>query len=202
MRRLLALAAALGCIAASAPKPIGVDEDMALGNPRAGVTIIEYASAGCSHCGQWAREVFPALKKKYIDTGQVRFVLKEMLAGDSNLAAASFLLARCSGREHYFSLVHDVYEQQDAIWTGDGLKIMKGIGAKAGLNEKQFNACLDDKPALQALETRVIRAIKEGGVNSTPTFRIGEDLLEGEQSLSVIENAIAKARKTKARAKN
>jgi protein-disulfide isomerase len=201
VKRLLALAALVCCVAATTPKPIGVDEDMALGSARAKVTVIEYASAGCSHCGDWAREVFPALKQKYIDTGKVRFVLKEMLAGDPNLAAAGFLLARCSGRDHYFEVVHDVYEQQNAIWSGDALKILKGIGAKAGVDDKRFDACLDDQAALEALKQRVGRAVKEGGVSSTPTFRIGDDLLEGEQPLATIETAIAKARKPKAHAK-
>ena len=48
----------------------------------------------CPHCARWNNDVFPDFKKKYIDTGQVRFVFRELLYGDPTLATAGFLTAR------------------------------------------------------------------------------------------------------------
>ena len=67
----LAFACAAGVSSGAAP---ALPDDMALGNPRAPVTVVEYASLGCPHCAAWARDVFPELKKSYIDTGRVRWL--------------------------------------------------------------------------------------------------------------------------------
>src|SRR5665213_1004091 len=91
----------------------GTDPDMALGSLRAPVTVIEYASVGCPHCAVWARTVFPAFKKKYINTGKVRFVFREMLTGDPALAAAGFLVARCAAPAKYFQVVDAIFADQD-----------------------------------------------------------------------------------------
>ena len=96
----LAAAAMLGSPAAraqadlSSPGPLG---DVWLGSPDAKVTIIEYASLTCGHCATFHRDTWPALKSKYIDTGKVRFVLREFPLDP--LATAGFMLARCNGND-------------------------------------------------------------------------------------------------------
>src|SRR5450631_1905659 len=76
--------------------------DMSLGPPTAKVTVIEYASLGCPICAKWNNDVFQAFRTKYVDSGKVHYVLREMLTGDAPVAAAGVLLARCSGKEKYF----------------------------------------------------------------------------------------------------
>src|SRR5215471_15364292 len=56
------------------PGPLG---DMSLGDEKAPVTIIEYASMTCPHCAHFHEATYPELKKKYIDTGKVRFIFRE-----------------------------------------------------------------------------------------------------------------------------
>src|SRR5262245_13310168 len=56
------------------PGPLG---DEVLGTANAPVTIIEYASMTCPHCAHFHKTVYPDLKKKYIDTGKVRFIFRE-----------------------------------------------------------------------------------------------------------------------------
>src|SRR4051812_5990791 len=100
-RFVLALAAALtlGVCGAGAAFAAAANDDMVMGKANAPITVIEYASVGCPHCADWNKEVFPAFKAKYIDTGQVRYIAREILAGDPNLAAAGFLIARCAGKD-------------------------------------------------------------------------------------------------------
>ena len=83
---------------------------MSLGDPKAKVRVIEYASASCSHCARFNNEVFPAFKAKYIDTGRVHYTLKEFLTPPVEVAAAAFLLARCTGKDRYFSTLDAVYK--------------------------------------------------------------------------------------------
>ena len=82
------------------PGPLG---DMVLGDEQAPVTIIEYASMTCPHCAHFHETTYPDLKKKYIDTGKVRFIFREFPL--DQLAAAAFMLARCGGKDKYFPLI-------------------------------------------------------------------------------------------------
>ena len=183
-----ALAAPPDAVAATA----AAEPDMALGNPKAPVTVIEYASLGCPHCALWANEVFPAFKTKYIDTGKVRFVLREMLTGNGQMAAIGFLTARCAGPSHYFQLVEGLFAVQDQM-AREGASALMAVAKGAGLSEDQVDACLQDKVAIAALEARSSRAVTVDKVTGTPTFVINGAQVLGEQSLAQLDAAIAAA---------
>ena len=168
---------------------------MALGNPRAAVTVIEYASVGCSHCAVWATTVYPAFKAKYVATGKVRFVFHEMLTGYPTVAAAGFLTARCAGPKRYFQVIDAVFARQEDIYNEKGVGILKGIAKDAGLSEGRFAACLKDEAALKALDERTQTDAAAHGVTGTPTFFVNGKKLEGEQSLADLNAAIADARR-------
>jgi protein-disulfide isomerase len=193
-RRLIAAGLALVCMAgvAQAGAP-SLPDDMALGSPRAPVTVVEYASLGCPHCGAWSRDVFPAFKKTYIDTGKVRFVLREMLFGDSTLAAAGFMAARCAGAAKYFQVVEGVFTNQVQIENGGVAELLK-VAQAAGMTEDRFKTCLQDQAARQAFEARANRYVTVDKITGTPTFVVGDRTLEGEQSLADLGAAIASAR--------
>jgi protein-disulfide isomerase len=168
--------------------------DMARGSPTAPITIIEYASVGCPHCAALHRDVFPAFKAKYIDTGQVRWVSREVLTGDPSLAAGGFMLARCAGRDHYFDVTDAIYRDQAKIEDdlhGGLLAVAKSVG----LTEDQFTACLTDKANLAALDARM--ALNDAdGVRSTPTLVInGKHVADSEVSMADLDKIVADARK-------
>ena len=182
-RQLQALAAAL-MLGAAAFSPARADpNDMAIGAPDAKVMVVEYASITCPYCAAWNREVFPAFKKKYVDTGQVRFVLREMLVhGDADVAG--FLLARCAGPGRYFPVFSTVLEHVPELQkTEDPRGVFVRVAADFGLSEKQFDACIADKAGFEALRLRSRAAIAQH-VLGTPTFMVDGRVLEGEQSLA------------------
>ncbi len=192
-RGVLAGALALALTATGAVAA-GTADDMALGARGAPVTVIEYASLGCPHCAVWAKEVFPAFKRKYIDTGKVRFVFREMLYGDPALAAAGFLTARCAGPARYFQVVDAVFQAQEKI-AGEGgpAGTLQRIAKDAGVSEARFTACLKDQAALTALQVRTEGYARQGKITGTPTFVVGARKLDGEQSLAQLDAAIAGA---------
>jgi protein-disulfide isomerase len=187
--------------AASGPVP----DDMSLGNPAAKVTVVEYASVACPVCGHWYKEVWPAFKAKYIDTGKVHYVFREMLVGDSSevaIAASGFLLARCAGKDRYFQVVDAVFKSQpdengprtQQNLYDDPKGTLTGIAKTFGFSEDQFNACVSDSAALNALQTRVAANAKNGNVEATPTFVVnGKALDAGYQPLTALDAAIAQA---------
>ncbi len=178
-------------------KTVTADE-MSLGSLKAPITIIEYGSAACTHCAHWNNEVFPAFKAKYVDTGKVRYVFREFITAPPQLAAAGFLLARCSGKDKYFTTLDGVFRAQDEIFrTGDLKAPLVAVAAKAGLSEQQFVACVSDQKAFDALNARVDKWAETAKVQSTPTFDVNGARLEGSQTLAQLDAAIAAAAKKK-----
>ncbi len=167
---------------AAQPPPVFTASEYVIGDPHAKVSVVEYASVACPHCARFDAEVFPALKAKYIDTGKVRFALREMLVGDEGMvevAAAGFLLARCAGKEHYFQVVEAIYRAQPEIFKGGDLKgVLTRIARANGLDAQQLDACVDDKGSVAALNARVEQAEKVDHIDGTPTFLIDNRKLD------------------------
>jgi protein-disulfide isomerase len=131
-------------------------DDMSLGNPAAKVTVIEYASASCPHCARFNNEVFPAFKAQFIDTGKIHYVFREFLTEPREVAAAGFLMARCAGKDKYFSVLDAIYRGQDAMYQSHDFRgsLLK-IAESAGMTEAQFSACISDDKSIEALNNRV-----------------------------------------------
>ena len=111
--------------------PLG---DVALGPENAKVTIIEYASLTCSHCANFHKTTWPELKKRYIDTGKVRFVLREF--PHDPLATACFMLARCDTKKKYYPITDLLFEQQrNWAFTDKPLDALRGLMRQAGFSQ-------------------------------------------------------------------
>jgi protein-disulfide isomerase len=168
------------------PGPLG---DMSLGDEKAPVTIIEYASMTCPHCANFHEVTYPELKKKYIDTGKVRFIFREFPL--DQLAAAAFMLARCGGKERYFPMVETLFQQQRTWAVQRPLQPLMAIGKQAGLSEAGFNECLKNQQVLDGIEDVRKRAAEKLNVQSTPTFFVNGKQLRGAATLAEFEKEMA-----------
>jgi protein-disulfide isomerase len=168
------------------PGPLG---DMSLGDEKAPVTIIEYASMTCPHCANFHEVTYPELKKKYIDTGKVRFIFREFPL--DQLAAAAFMLARCGGKERYFPMVETLFQQQRTWAVQRPLQPLMAIGKQAGLSEAGFNECLKNQQVLDGIEDVRKRAAEKLNVQSTPTFFVNGKQLRGSATLAEFEKEMA-----------
>ncbi len=193
--RSLAIALATAGLLAACHKPApapATEPEMALGNPAAKVTVVEYASDTCPHCARFGEQVFPAFKAKYVDTGKVRYVFREFLTPPVNVAAAGFLLARCAGKDNYFKVVDAEFRAQDRIYqSGDVHGVLGEIGKSFGLSQAQVDACIQDPTALAALQQRVDKAADEDHITGTPTILVNGTILGvGEVTLAQLDAAI------------
>jgi len=152
--------------------------DMALGDPAAPVTIVEYASATCSHCASFHADVFKPLKEKYVDTGQVRFVFREFPL--DGLALAGFLVARCVAEDHgpdgYFAFIDALFRQQKVWAFGDDPRgeLLK-LSAEAGVDETEFDACVQDQDEIDRIRNDIETAQAKYEIKGTPAFVINGD---------------------------
>jgi protein-disulfide isomerase len=169
----LAGAAAMAVPAPALAAATVTPEDMTMGRANAPVTLIVYASASCPHCADFNNAVFPAFKKKYIDTGQVRYVFREYLTDPAQVAAAGFIVARCAGPNHYFQILDAFFQRQARMYqTGDVPGALEEAGAVAGLSKARVRACVADVNAIDAVNLRSAINGTENGVSWTPTFDI------------------------------
>jgi protein-disulfide isomerase len=179
-RHLFVLAAFVGALSAGAAlaAPAPAADDMSMGNPKARIRVVEYASVACPHCAHFQETVLDAFKAKWVDTGKARFTLKEMLTASPTVAMAGFLIARCAGRDRYFKVVDDIYRSQPQWLEGQIKPILARVAADNGVDETHFNACLQDQAAIAAVNQRAMRAQEKDGINSTPSLFINGKMID------------------------
>lgn len=171
------------------PGPLG---DVWLGPKDAKVTIIEYASMTCSHCATFHRQTWPTLKERYIDTGKVRFTLREFPLDP--LATAAFMLARCDGDAKYFPITDLLFDQQQA-WAyvqkpQSPVDALEQMLRQAGYSKEKFEACLKDQKIYNAVNAVKQRGLDVYKIDSTPTFFINGERYKGEMSIEGMEKII------------
>jgi protein-disulfide isomerase len=163
--------------------------DIVLGEEDAPVTVIEYASMTCPHCASFHQTTFKELKAEYIDTGKVKFVLREFPFDP--LAAAVFMLARCSGEERYYDVVDLFFETQDQWAVREGaLGEIRKIAKQAGFTNAQFETCLKDQELLDGINAVKQHGYEEFNVTATPTILIDGEKLEGARNMSAFREII------------
>ncbi len=146
-------------------------DDRSLGSSDAPVVMIEYASMTCSHCAAFEAETYPELKKRYIDTGKVRLILRDFPL--DAVAAGAFALARCAPKDQYFAIIETLFAQQkDWAFVQNPRQALLTFSRQIGFSEQSFNACVGDKNTLSLMEAGLKLASQKFGVNSTPTFFI------------------------------
>jgi protein-disulfide isomerase len=200
---LVALAAALAVSACGGPeetvaapyKTVPITPflgDAVMGDPKAPVEIVEYASTTCSHCSAFHREVLPELKTRYIDTGKARLRWMVMPTPPPEISVAGAALARCAGEAKFFDVIADLFDAQDALIKAAPhprrlQQAFIDIGRRHGLSSDEVGTCIAD-PAVFA----VIRKEAEEApvtVTGTPTFFVNGQQID-ENSADAIAAVI------------
>jgi protein-disulfide isomerase len=189
----LAAFAANGALAAAgAPEPDrtvdmatvlkpGPLPELTVGDP-SGLPIVEYGSLTCPHCAAFSREVFPELKKDYIDTGKVRFIFREFARNPLDVAA--FVLARCIGDDKAFAGIELLFSTQDKwAFVDKPLEPLIAAMRPAGLTHDQAMTCLKDQAKANAIVAIGKRATDEIKMTGTPTFVIDGKVYGGELTI-------------------
>lgn len=160
--------------------------DIALGSEQAPITIVEYASMTCSHCAAFHAETYPVLKSKYIDTGKVRFILREFPLDP--LATAGFMLARCAGPDKREAMVDLLFAQQkNWAFVDKPLEALAALVKQTGIGQDRFEACLKDQDLFDKVNKVRDQAAEKFNVNATPTFFINGKKQNGEISPDALD---------------
>lgn len=168
--------------------------DIVQGQADAAITIVEYASMTCSHCAAFHRDVFPGLKKTYIDTGKVKFILREFPLDP--VATAAFMLARALDDKRDAAVDLLFAQQKNWAFVDKPLDGLAMVLKQAGLGQEKLEATLKDRKLNEDIVAVRDRAAEKFGVISTPTFFVNGDKYAGEISGADLDKIIA-AKSTK-----
>lgn len=159
--------------------------DYAMGKADAPVKIIEYASLTCPHCADFANKHFEALKKKYIDTGKVLYILRPFPLNEPALKAATLVdcVGEKEGAARYYTFNHVLFDAQEK-WAFDEnfMENLQTFATVGGVPKEGFDACVNDIER----EKKILKMRKEAAdelqVNRTPFFFINGVPYKGRHS--------------------
>lgn len=152
--------------------------DVALGRPDAPLTVIEYSSLGCGHCAAFHADVLPQIRKRYIDTGKVRWIMRDFPL--NQLALAGAVTARCAGPGAHVAVMESLFRTQETWMTGaDPIAALERTARQAGVAKARFDACLSDNALIAGILDHAQNLSKSKTVTATPTFLVGEERVVG-----------------------
>lgn len=159
------------------------DDDHAIGRVDAPLVVVEYASVTCPGCAYWHQTVYPEFKARYVDTGKVRFVFREFLTGNPQLAEAGFKIALCAAPEDYFKNIKLQFDRLQQITqmaqAGNTRTAYINLAKASGLSEEEFAACMANEAHREHINSKMEQGFDEG-VGGTPAFFVnGESVRIG-----------------------
>lgn len=159
----------------------GALAEMALGDPDASVTVIEYASLTCPHCATFHETIYPTIKENYIDTGKVRYIFREFPTAPAELSVVGSMLARCAadkgGQDAFFLVLDTLFKTQRTWIYGENPRdeLVK-VASQAGMDEAAFDACVRRSELLDLINENVSEGREKYEIQSTPSFVINGNL--------------------------
>ncbi len=162
--------------------------EFSVGRPEAPVTVIKYASLTCPYCRRFQAEVFPVLKRDYIDSGKVRFIIREFPIGKTSGMATIAL--RCAPMDRYLEL-YGRYLSSQAQWVSQEVRIepILKVAQGVGLSAAEFDRCRQNHGMISALNQVKDRG-RELGVIGTPNFFINGRLIKKTLDLAELRAII------------
>ncbi len=154
--------------------------DQVMGQPDAPVTILEYSSLTCGHCGSFHLETLPKIKETYIDTGKVRLVFRDYPF--DNLGLVASMLPHCVADDRYFGFLNVLFASQHTWATSkDPFAELSKLARLAGMSKDKIDACMKNEELLNDLRARIEDGHSRYEVDGTPTFFINGKKIVGNQ---------------------
>jgi protein-disulfide isomerase len=169
-------------------------QDRVLGQADAPITIVEYASMTCPHCAHFENEVLPELKKKWIDTGKAKLVMRPFPLDQVALRAE--MLARCLPPERYYPMIETLFKTQEKWAVQDWRPALGRTARLAGVSNKEFDACLANKALEDEIVQSRLAASTQLDINGTPTIFVNGKKFEGPPTVEALDEVLSDVAKS------
>lgn len=162
------------------------------GNQNAKITIIAYESLTCSHCANFHKDVYPSLKKDFIDTGLVKIEFRHFPLDIAALNASKISLCK---QDQSLEILEKLYSNQQAWIKGKEIEEvnnnLKEFLKKAGF-DIDFEKCINNKEIEDYVLNDRIEGTKNFKVNSTPTIIINNEKFEKSLNYKNLKKTLEK----------
>lgn len=167
----------------------GALPENSLGKASAPVTVIEYMSLTCPHCRVFHEKTYPKFKREFIDTGKVRYIVREFPIGRS--AGNAAIVTRCGAKKRTFKMI-DLLLKNQRKWVSQEVRLdaIYNVVKPSGLSRAEFDKCLNDQTLIDNLKWVKDRGRKLG-VSGTPTFFINGQKVRKPLSIEELRQLIA-----------
>jgi protein-disulfide isomerase len=165
-----------------------------MGAGDAPLTLIEFTDYQCPYCKRFRDRSWPELKAKYVDTGKLRFVIRDLPLGIHAQAMPAAIAARCAGEQGRFWPVHEALFESQATLSAE---MIVATVKRLGVGSEAFERCRKDPRTQMGIEADVAEA-ENIGVSGTPGFVLGSrkgekvagELILGAQPTEVFSSRI------------
>jgi protein-disulfide isomerase len=168
--------------------------DVVIGSDKAPVTVIEYASLTSPQCAHFQAATFPELKKRYIDIGKVRYMMREFMHDE--IDATAFMLALCAGKDRYQAVVETLLARQSDWMRREPIPPLMAIAKQFGFTEAWVSQCwgagenLANQKLLDEIRFAHDHAEAWLRITSTPTFFVNGKRLVGDLSIDRVAKEV------------
>jgi len=162
------------------------------GNKEAKITIIAYESLTCSHCADFHRDVYPQLKKDYIDTGLVKIEFRHFPLDVAAFNASK--ISQCKSDES-LKILNSLYSNQQKWVRGKTVDEINDNLKKFIKNEGfeiNFEKCINNKEIEDFVLNDRIEGVKKFKVNATPTIIINDQKFEKTLNYKNLKKSLEK----------
>ena len=149
---------------------------ISIGSSDAKVKIKIFSSFTCPHCANFHKEIYPKIKKEFVDFGKVQLIFIDFPLDQAAFNASKLL--HCTEKNKQINFLDSIYEKQNQWMQGHSIKDinknLEKIAKDFGISKAQFKKCLiNEKISDKILNTRIL-AIQKYDISSTPTIIINE----------------------------
>jgi len=166
------------------------------GDPNAPVTIVEYTDYQCPYCVRHATETLPRIISELVDTGRVRYIVKDFPLDNIHPEARSAAVAaRCAGEQNAYWEMHDELFARQQEWDGLGLAavdVFTTIAKGLSLDSDAFAKCMTSGRHDDVIQANQDEGVSLG-VRGTPGFFINGFPISGAQPYELFEYAVSLA---------
>ena len=148
-----------------------------IGNKNAEIAIIEFSDYQCPYCKRHYSQTFPDIKKNYIDSNKVKYVMKQYPLGFHAKARGASIAALCVEKlkpGQYWKAHEAIFSGETKLATEDYIELAQTVGIK----QSKFESCLNDSTVSQQVDSDMQQG-ESVGVSGTPAFYIGK-IVNGE----------------------
>jgi protein-disulfide isomerase len=176
------------------------DKGRIQGDAAAPLWVIVASDFQCPYCQMWHEETYPTLVQDYVRTGKIRMAYLNYPLNSHKNAWPAAEAAMCASVQGMFWQMHDAIFQNQARWSTmpNATPFFDSLAVnKFALNPDEWRSCMSTH-ATAALVQADFERLRGAGVESTPSFFVGDRGISGAQPTDVfraaIEQALAKAR--------